>query len=297
MRLTTKPGTVLDKHGRLAQPDHPLRQLVEDLLLRCGRARDLDQRHLVHGVEEMQARDAIRVLQVLAQRCDRQRRGVARQDGRGRSVLLHLAEHCTLGPRVFDHSLDAQVQVGEALPGSRPVDVREPLRHFRGRSRPASTALLNSASKRMMAGAEGGFVGLADHHVAALEDGQLRDAGAHCAGADHADAAYCRRACAAFLLPGLAPRLVLQEQVHQVAARAACREPRHRFALVGQPGGHALLEAHANRLQPQRERACPPGSGGAPCVRPHGKSASGPGRWIPATAAAMFVPPGQSADA
>ena len=108
-RLTTKPGTVRDEDGRLAQLGRDGEPGGQRLERRALGLHDLDQRHRGHGVEEVQPDDALGVLQVGRHRGDRQRGGVRREDRRRGDDGLQLGEHLLLQVEDLGDRLDDEV--------------------------------------------------------------------------------------------------------------------------------------------------------------------------------------------
>ena len=108
-----------DEVGRVVGADHAFAQradgkslqVVEYLRLRGGRVDQLDQRHVARGVEEMNAAKTRLddFGQRLAQRRDRQARGVAGHDGVGADERRDLVVQVGLPVHALGNRLDDQV--------------------------------------------------------------------------------------------------------------------------------------------------------------------------------------------
>ena len=120
-----EPGAVLDDDRCLAHRTGVGRN-GGDGFLRSLRSPDhLDQRHLVHRVEEMHAEEVFLALERFAQRLDRDRRGVAGDDAVLAHQLLDFGQHRFLDLGILDHRLDDDVDVAEVAVVQRGADVRE----------------------------------------------------------------------------------------------------------------------------------------------------------------------------
>jgi hypothetical protein len=91
-------------------------------------ADDLDQPHLVHRREEVQADEALRSGAGGGQAADRQRRGVAREHAVRGQQRLGLARHLGLQRPVLEHRLDDQLAAVEGAGLDRGRDQAEQLR-------------------------------------------------------------------------------------------------------------------------------------------------------------------------
>ncbi len=111
----------------------------------------------------------------------------------GRVSRFQFAEDGALGVEVFDGRLDDDIDVVEALPLQRAVDGGQALGRFRLGQQAALDGLVEQAGDACQAGVERRLADLLHDHLAALERGQLGDAGAHRARADDADAPHFRR--------------------------------------------------------------------------------------------------------
>jgi hypothetical protein len=191
----------------------------------------------VDRVEEVQPADPLRVAQPLLHLLDQQRRGVGRQDRPRPAALLQLAEDLALQVQVLDHRFHHQLHVAEAFPGRRAAHGGPLAPGFFRREQLALHGLGEEVVDLLQPGGQGGVVDLLHGHRAALERGQLGDAGPHRAGADDADLADGGARAA---LLGL---LLEEEQADQVVAGRRRGQAADRLALVGQAGGHALGEA------------------------------------------------------
>ena len=106
--------------GRVLGDDRVLAQLLgrdhrgaERDLVRLGRVDDLDERHHRDRVEEVEADQALGVLQLRADLVDRERRGVGGEDRVVGDVLLDLGEDLLLDAELLEDGLDDPVAVGE----------------------------------------------------------------------------------------------------------------------------------------------------------------------------------------
>lgn len=154
-----------------------------------GQARDyLDQRHHRRGIEEVQAGNALGALEAGGDGGDRQRRGVAGQQGVGAAQGLQLGEQLALDRQVLDDGLHHQAAVGQlgqgggrAHAGDDGVDLG--LGHLA-----LGHTLLELAAHAVDAGlCRAGAVVVQAYRMAGLGR-HLGDASAHGAGADHGDA-------------------------------------------------------------------------------------------------------------
>ena len=168
---------------------------------RAGRDRldDLQQRHHLRRVEEVQAQEALRALGRRRLVDDGERRGVG---GEQRLLLddpVELPPHLELGVEVLGDRLDHQVAVGELGVVERPVDAarsrRPPGTAPSAPSRPRARA----ASRSCRALVERLLVDLADDDLEARLRRDLGDAVAHQPAAQNADLRDVRHS---FLLSG-----------------------------------------------------------------------------------------------
>ena len=83
---------------------------------------DLEQRHDGDRVEEVQADDPLRVLEVGGHLGDRQRARVGGEDALGRDDGFDLGPHLLLDRHLLEDRLDDEVGVGEAVLGRRAGD-------------------------------------------------------------------------------------------------------------------------------------------------------------------------------
>ena len=146
------------------------------------------------GLKKCMPDDAARTLHPGGERGDRERRRVGREDAFVAHDVLDAAEELALRGEVFDDRLDDELRdadVGQRDHGRDPPDrgidiaLAEPAL---GRL-PAER--FGDAALRRVAGADARVVQL---HAMAVQRGDLRDARAHRAGADHGDGG-ARRQC------------------------------------------------------------------------------------------------------
>ena len=112
-RLTTNPGASLVMTAFLRSFAAVTIAVTERDVVGLRRLHDLDQRHDRDRVEEVEADEALGVLQLRADLVDRQRRGVGREDRVVGDVLLDLGEDLLLDAELLEHGLDDPVAVGE----------------------------------------------------------------------------------------------------------------------------------------------------------------------------------------
>ena len=147
----------------------------------------LDQLHHRRGVEEVHAHQPPRVIEPGGDGRDRKRRGVGGEQGIRRADALQLAEERALGRQVLHDRLHHQPGGGDvaqvvdgANPGERLVAPR--LGQLSAGDEPCQPRadLLNRAFHHLAVGVE-------QQGLVARRRGDLGDAGAHGAGADHRD--------------------------------------------------------------------------------------------------------------
>ena len=98
-----------------------------------------------HRVEEVQADDPLRVLELRRHLGHRQRRGVGGQHALGRDDRLDLGEHLLLDRHLLEHRLDDEVGVGEDVLGQRAGDqALEPVELVAGTAGRAAASLSSS---------------------------------------------------------------------------------------------------------------------------------------------------------
>ena len=73
-------GGVVDDHRGLAQPQGQIESCGQGLIGRLVSANDLNERHAMRGIEEMEAAHALGMLDVCLQLRDRKSRSVAGDD-------------------------------------------------------------------------------------------------------------------------------------------------------------------------------------------------------------------------
>ena len=184
---------VNDETGRIAHADGRLAQLmrqpghgVEGGLRGLQAADDLHQRHHRHGVEEVHAHKAGRILQRRSQAGDGDGGGVGGQNGLGTHHGLHVAQHLRLDALPFGGGLDHQVSILERCRVGGAADARQ-----RGCLASLIQLLLpDEPVQRRADGRQSAFDGLGHdvlhHHVQTGLSRGLRNAVAHRAGANHA---------------------------------------------------------------------------------------------------------------
>ena len=104
-----------DDHGCLAELLDPALERGEGLARRSVCADDLHDLDELGRVEEVEAREALGMLQVAADLGERERRGVGGEDRIGRGDLLGAREDRALRLRLLDDRLDDEVGAGECL--------------------------------------------------------------------------------------------------------------------------------------------------------------------------------------
>ena len=149
---------------------------------------DLDQPHQRHRIEEVHAADALGVLALRRDRGDRERGGVRRDDGLGPDQLVELGEQRLLGVEPLDDGLDDDVGLADVL------DVLRPRRCGRWRpsrppagTRPFSHQAVEHLGDVVLGGLRGARLLVVGDDAHAALGGDLHDAAAHGARADHAD--------------------------------------------------------------------------------------------------------------
>ncbi len=100
---------VVDQDRRLADLLGHVQRAVDRLVGGLLALDDLQQRHLVHRAEEVQADESRRIADVLGQLGDRQGRGVGAEQRALGQMRLDLGVHLGLDGRVLEDGLDHQV--------------------------------------------------------------------------------------------------------------------------------------------------------------------------------------------
>ena len=191
--VDVEAAAVVDDDRRLldrADEIHRSRQRLRAGLLAHD---DLDQHHLLDRREEMHADEILGLQRGLGERGDRQRRGVAGEDDLGAEHGLRLLRRLGLDRAILEHRLDDEVAALEiGVVGGR-LDAREQ-RLLVGRLGAPLGDLRADDLVRIGLALVGRFLVAVDQHD--LEPGvgrDIGDAGAHEAGAEHADLLEIRR--------------------------------------------------------------------------------------------------------
>jgi hypothetical protein len=120
--LTTNPGEL--RQGRARECE----RVLDDVIARRRGADDLDQRHLGHRVEEVQADEPAGIREVPGEVLEHDARGVGRKHRFRLHARLELRVQPALRIGVLEDRLDHDVGLGHA----RPLDVRpQSRRHLR----------------------------------------------------------------------------------------------------------------------------------------------------------------------
>src|SRR5690606_23542317 len=123
--IDEKSGTIVDDDWRLAHffrvTDNPRDGRIGSALA----ANHFDQRHAVYRVEEMHAAELLGPLQHAGQLRNRDRRGVAGENGVCIYFSLALSQHALLHLEVFYYSLDDDIECIEALIIQRWANTRQ----------------------------------------------------------------------------------------------------------------------------------------------------------------------------
>ena len=183
-----EPGGVGGEDCRASQPGAEVERGRHCVRAGQRAGDDLQQRDDVHRVEDVEADHPLRVGQAVGQRGDRQRTGVAGEDGVGSQVRLGSREGGPFGVQVLEDRLDHQVGAGHSGGvgggGDQASDVG-------GRVRRQGAALHQSfqAAARHFDAAFGALgVEVGEHHRdPGLPGDQRGQLGRHESGADHGD--------------------------------------------------------------------------------------------------------------
>ena len=148
-------------------------------------ADDLQQRHHRHRIEEVHADVALGMRDRGRKLGDGDRRGVGRQHRVRRNDAVELLEDAQLDVEILGGGLDHQLRLGHGGIVGRALDAPED----RGPVRLADLILLDQADEAGADGGDalvdGGIVDVHHHHLESGHGGDLGDAIAHQASADH----------------------------------------------------------------------------------------------------------------
>ena len=227
---------VIHDNGRLPDGAHVIERDGQRAVAGLLAENDLDQHHAVDRREEVDADEARLVLELGRQRRDRQRRGVGGKDRLVADHGLHLGDDVGLDLAVLEHRFDDQVAIGQRRVVRGRRDEGEEFVARRALHAALHDAVRQRLVQRRLALLGRLLVAIDQHHLQAGGGADLRDAGAHEAGADDADLLEVRRR-----LLGGTPRAFV-EVLHRHEQRA---DHRRRFRRA-----HDLCEPA--RLDPQR---------------------------------------------
>lgn len=133
----------------------------------------------------MQPGHACRVLQCPGDGGDRQRRGIAGEQRRGRAERLQIAEQALFDRQIFRHRFNHQRAVGQLLERVGAFEARQQCFGARGIGLAAVHPLPQAASELVDRALGGGGRDIEQPYRVAGGGGHLGDADAHGAGADH----------------------------------------------------------------------------------------------------------------
>ena len=189
--VNEEAGPILRLNDRLA---HRLARRVgasERALVRLLARDDLEQAHQRGGVEEVHADHALWVGDARGDRGDRQRGGVAGQDTLGRDDLREARVQLVLELESLGRGLDHQLALGHRLERVDGLDPRGGRIGLLGAQLAFGGFLGQSLARASGAALERLDERVVQERAGARAGGELSDAGAHRAGAEHAD--YARR--------------------------------------------------------------------------------------------------------
>ena len=205
---------VVDDDGRLFDLLDVVEALGERFRRGLGTEDDLDQRHLVHRREEVQADELRRPRARRGEAGDRKGGGVRCEGRRGRDHRLGLLSDVGLDGAILEHRLDDQVAAFEQGEVGGGRDAREEF-VARGRRHAPLLHLLVEQRRRVGLALVGRFLrGVEQHDLDADLGRDVGDACTHHAGAEHAELLH-RAARQAFR-----PRLALVDGVELEPKRA-----------------------------------------------------------------------------
>ena len=170
-----------------------------------------------------------RSLNAAASERDRQRRGVGAEDRLLADHVLGAGNHLFLDLAILEHRFDDEIAILQRDEIGRRLYAREH-RVTLGRRGAAAIDLIGHQLLRMRLALLGGFrIAVDEHHVEAGQRADIGDAGAHEAGAEHAD--FLERVCRHI---GRPPR-ALVELLHRDEQRADHRGRFRRTQDLGEP--------------------------------------------------------------
>ena len=205
-RLTTKPGALRSEERRVGKETECSR---EDVVAGACAAHDLDEWHLGHGVEEVQADEPRRVREPLSEQFESDARRIRREKRARLHARLERCVERALGVCVFVDRLDDHVSLRHAVARDIGLETRE-----RGRD----AGLVLEPLREMLAGAGKRWLDepelpILQRDIEAAQRAPGRDVAAHHARADDMDTLQVVRRPAAERL-----QAVLQEKcAHEVA--------------------------------------------------------------------------------
>ena len=181
-----EPARIIDDDGRLADLLREVESSGESLVIGLVAFDDLDERHFVHGGEEVDADEVLGASDAFSETRDRQRRGVGSEEAVVGDGLFNFGPHFVLELGVFEDRFDDDVAVGKVgVVGRRGDAIQEGLRFFGGGTPPVQRFLLQPLRVGLSAFGIGEF----DVLQRDLEPRLRRDignAGTHHSRADHA---------------------------------------------------------------------------------------------------------------
>ena len=197
-------------------------------------AHDLDQRHLRHGVEEVQADEPPGSRELRGERLEHDARSVGGEEGGGLHARLEARVQLLLRVGVLEDGLDDDVRVGHAVRLRRPARRRS---RASARLRGILQALLEQLVRALERGLDEFEPAILQRDVEAAQRAPGGDVAAHDARADDVHVLHGRRAFAA---QGLQP-ILQQEHAHEIARGLAGEQMRDRARF----GFERLLAARA----------------------------------------------------
>src|SRR5690606_6114227 len=257
-----------DEAGRVARLDRLLAERLRERergaeRLVAGRdgAHDLDQLHDGHGIEEVEADDAVGALRRGGHRRDGERAGVAGEDGLGRADAVQLAKHRVLGLEVLGDGLDDEVGVTEVCERRGGTDPVEGLIAQGG----VELALLDGAIEAARDGLEAALAELvahlADPRAIPRPGRDLRDPAPHQAAAQDGHCLYLRHRSSVETDPGLDAGICgvpAALSTGGAACGSAQRAQRRRCADAGAPRRRRHGAGGGSRRSPRSSRSSRP---------------------------------------
>ena len=233
---------VVDHDRRLADGEHVVVGAGDRLRRGLRALDDLDQRHLVHRREEVQADEVLRPCRSQSEAGDRQRRGVRCEDAVGGEFRLGFLRHLRLEIALLEHRLDDQVASGEIVRVRGGPDQVERIHALAAPGEQflaVSLALLRLLDRNIL-----------QHAGNAAGRGSVGDARAHHAGAEDSDLG---RFPARYILRTRGARLdrveVEEEGVDHVLRHLADGE----FRNVARLDAHRGVEVHVGAFDHRRQ--------------------------------------------